>query len=231
MILRLSLCASLALAAALPAAADEGMFTFDNPPSKQLQQAYGFTPGREWLDHVRLASVRFNDGGSGSFVSPDGLMISNHHVGLGCIQNLSSEGKDYVGTGYLAASREQEPPCPGYEVNVLMNSEDVTARVLGVVKPEMSDKAARDARKAETARIENECNKRTGLRCDVITLYQGAVFHLYQYKKYTDVRLVFAPEQQAAFYGGDPDNFTFPRHDMDIAFFRAYENGAPARPP
>lgn len=227
---RLTLCAALALAAALPAAADEGMFTFDNPPTKQLQ-AYGFTPTREWLDHVRLASVRFNDGGSGSFVSPDGLMISNHHVGLGCIQNLSSQDKDYVGTGYLAPSREQEPPCPGYEVNVLMSTEDVTARVLGAVKAQMDDKAAHEARKAEIARIANECSRKTGMRCDVVTLYQGGVFHLYTYKKYTDVRLVFAPEQQMAFFGGDPDNFSFPRHDLDVAIFRAYENGRPAKSP
>src|SRR5262249_31722127 len=150
---------------------------------------------KDWLERVRLASVRFNDGGSGAFVSPDGLMISNHHVGLGCIQNLSSAEKDYVSTGYLAPARAQEPPCPGYEVNVLMNTEDVTPRVLGAVTAGMSDKAAHEARKAEIARIETECAKRTGQRCDVIPLYQGAVYHLYTYKKYTDVRLVFAPEQ------------------------------------
>jgi hypothetical protein len=231
LIARLSLSACLAAALAWPAAADEGMFTFDNPPARQLQQAYGFTPTREWLDHVRLASVRFNDGGSGAFVSPDGLMISNHHVGLACIQNLSSREKDYVGSGYLAPSRDQEPACPGYEVNVLMATEDVTARVLGAVKADMSDKAAHEARKAEIARIETGCAQKTGQRCDVVTLYQGGVFHLYTYKKYTDVRLVFAPEQEIAFFGGDPDNFTFPRHDLDVAIFRAYENGQPARSP
>jgi hypothetical protein len=130
------------------------MFTFDNPPTRQLQQAYGFAPSREWLDQVRLASVRFNDGGSGAFVSPDGLMISNHHVGLGCIQNLSSADKDYVSSGYLAPSRAEEPPCPGYEVNVLMETEDVTPRVLGAVSANMSDKVAHEARKAEIARID-----------------------------------------------------------------------------
>jgi hypothetical protein len=230
-IVRLSLCAGLVAALALPAAADEGMFTFDNPPRRQLQQAYGFTPSREWLDHVRLASVRFNDGGSGAFISADGLMISNHHVGLGCIQNVSSAEKDYVTHGFLAPDRAQEPPCPGYEVNVLMSTEDVTPRVLGAVSTGMSDKAAHEARKAEIARIETGCAAKTGQRCDVVTLYQGAVYHLYDYKKYTDVRLVFAPEQQIAFFGGDPDNFSFPRHDLDIAIFRAYENGLPARSP
>ncbi|HKN48998.1 MAG TPA: S46 family peptidase, partial [Actinomycetota bacterium] len=193
--------AALLAALALPAlaAADEGMWTFDSPPLKLLQEKYGFTPAREWLDKVRLASVRFNDGGSGSFVSPDGLMITNHHVGLGCIQNISTEQHDYVSEGFLAPSRDKEPACPGYEVNLLMAMEDVTPRVLGAVRAAMSDKEAGDARKAATARIEKECADRTGQRCNVITLYQGAEYQLYTYKKYTDVRLVFAPEQQTAF--------------------------------
>ena len=226
---RAALLAVLAVAAV--GGADEGMWTFDNPPRKVLQEKYGFTPTKEWLDKVRLASVRFMDGGSGSFVSADGLMITNHHVGLGCIQNISTQEADYVSEGFLAPSREQEPACPGYEVNVLVALEDVTSRVLGAVKASMTDKQAGDARRAASARIEQECAGRTGLRCDVIPLYQGGEYQLYTYKKYTDVRLVFAPEQQAAFYGGDPDNFTFPRHDLDVCLMRAYENGRPARPP
>ncbi len=222
--------ALLVLALAVPATADEGMWTFDNPPTRRLQEQYGFTPTQAWLDHVRLASVRFNDGGSGSFVSPDGLMITNHHVGLQCIQNLSTQEHDYVEEGYMAATRDKEPACPGYEVNVLMKTEDVTPRILGAVKPAMTDRQAGEARKAEIARVENECATKTGLRCNVVDLYHGGQYHLYQYKKYTDVRLVFAPEQQAAFFGGDPDNFTFPRHDLDIAIFRAYENGQPVKP-
>ena len=217
--------------AALSASADEGMWTFDNPPRQRLHDVYGFEPTREWLEKVRLASVRFNDGGSGSFVSKDGLMITNHHVGMGCIQNISTREHDYVSEGFLAPSRDQEPACPGYEVNLLVALEDVTARVLGAVVPAMSDKEAGEARKAATARIEKECADRTHQRCDVISLYQGAEYQLYTYKKYTDVRLVFAPEQQAAFFGGDPDNFTFPRHDLDVCIVRAYENGAPAKPP
>ena len=217
--------------AALSASADEGMWTFDNPPRQRLHDVYGFEPTREWLEKVRLASVRFNDGGSGSFVSKDGLMITNHHVGMGCIQNISTREHDYVSEGFLAPSRDQEPACPGYEVNLLVALEDVTGRVLGAVVPAMSDREAGEARKAATARIEKECADRTHQRCDVIPLYQGAEYQLYTYKKYTDVRLVFAPEQQAAFFGGDPDNFTFPRHDLDVCIVRAYENGAPAKPP
>jgi hypothetical protein len=228
---RLSTVLALLALASASAWAEEGMWTFDNPPLAQLQQRYGFTPTQAWLDHLRLASVRFMDGGSGSFVSPDGLMITNHHVGLRCIQNVSTAGKDLVKSGVFAASREQELPCPGYEVNVLTRIEDVSATVLGAVKPEMSDAQAREARKATSARLENECNARgSGLRCDVVSLYQGGEYHLYQYRKYTDVRLVFAPEQTIAFFGGDPDNFTYPRHDLDICLMRAYEGGQPAKP-
>jgi hypothetical protein len=212
------------------AAADEGMWTFDRPPSKQLAQKYGFEPTREWLDRLRLASVRFMDGGSGSFVSAEGLMITNHHVGLGCIQNVSTAGQDLVKAGFYAASREQEVACPGYEVNVLTRMEDVSGRVLGAVSPAMSDAQARAARKAAMAAIENECNAGSALRCNVVALYQGGEYQLYVYRKYTDVRLVFAPEQQTAFFGGDPDNFTFPRHDLDICLMRAYEAGKPVQP-
>ena len=226
---RAALLSGIVLVAA-PALADEGMWTYHNPPLAQLKAKHGFEPTQEWLDKVRLASVRFMDGGSGSFVSPDGLMITNHHVGLGCIQNVSSAENDFVKTGFHAATREKETACPGYEVNVLTAMEDVTGRVQGAVKPQMSDAEAREARKAATAAIENECAARTKLRCNVVSLYQGGEYQLYQYRKYTDVRLVFAPEQSMAFFGGDPDNFTFPRHDLDICLMRAYEGGKPVVP-
>jgi hypothetical protein len=207
--------------------ADEGMWTFDNPPLKQLKDRYGFQTTREWLDHLRLSSARFNDGGSGSFVSPHGLVLTNHHVALGQLQKVSSPAKDYAKDGFYARTEAEELKCPDLEINVLVGMEDVTARVRSAVKPGMSDEAALKARKAEIASIEKQSLERTGLRSDVISLYQGGEYWLYQYKKYTDMRLVFAPEQQIAFFGGDPDNFTYPRHDIDFALFRVYENGKP----
>jgi Peptidase S46 len=211
--------------------ADEGMWTFDNPPIKLLQERYGFTPTQQWLDHVRLSSVRFNDGGSGSFVSPHGLALTNHHVAFGQLQKVSTPQKDYVKEGFYARTPAEELKCPDLEVNVLRSMENVTAKVMGVVKRGMSDKDALDAQKAEIAKIERESLDSTGLRSDVISLYQGGEYWLYRYKKYTDLRLVFAPEQQSAFFGGDPDNFTYPRYDLDFALFRVYENGKPIETP
>ena len=219
---------SLVLLQTSAVTADEGMWTFDNPPAKQLQERYNFTPTQEWLDHVRLASVRFNDGGSGSFVSPHGLALTNHHVALGQLQKISTPQRDYVKDGFYARTQAEEVKCPDLELNVLIAMENVTARVLSVLKPGVSDKETIDARKAEIAKIEKESLDKTGLRSDVISLYQGGEYWLYCYKKYTDVRMVFAPEQQIAFFGGDPDNFTYPRYDLDMAIFRVYENGKPA---
>ena len=211
------------------AVADEGMWTFDNPPIKQLKEKYNFTPTQQWLDHIRLSSVRFNDGGSGSFVSPNGLVITNHHVALGQLQKISTAQKDYVKEGFYAKTQAEEVKAPDLELNVLVSMENVTDRIRGAVKPGMTDKQALDARKAEQAKIQKESLDKTGLRSDVVSLYQGGEYWLYRYKKYTDVRIVCAPEQQAAFFGGDPDNFTFPRHDLDFAFFRVYENGRPVQ--
>ena len=207
--------------------ADEGMWTFDNPPTKLIQQRYGFTLTQQWLDHVRLSCARLNDGGSGSFVSPDGLLLTNHHVARGQLQKSSTAERDYIRDGFYAATNDQEIKAPDLEVNVLQSMEDVTGRVNAAVKPGMSDDQAFKARNAVIAAIEAESLKATGLRSDVVTLYQGGEYWLYRYKKYTDVRIVFAPEQQAAFFGGDPDNFTYPRYDLDMALLRVYENGKP----
>lgn len=229
---RSSLLLSLLLAAAcwltsFRAAADEGMWTFDNPPLKQLRERYGFAPTQAWLDHIRLASLRLNDGGSGSFVSAHGLVLTNHHVARGQLQKISSPQKDYVKDGFYARTAAEELKCPDLEVNVLESVENVTSKVFGAVKPGMSDQEALNRRKVETARIEKESLEKTGLRSDVISLYGGGEYWLYRYKKYTDVRLVFAPEAQAAFFGGDPDNFTYPRYDVDMALLRVYENNKP----
>jgi hypothetical protein len=207
--------------------ADEGMWTFDNPPTKLLQEKYHFTPTQPWLDHVRLSCVRLNDGGSGSFVSPNGLLLTNHHVARGQLQKNSTKERDYVRDGFYAATPEQEMKSPDLEVNVLVSMENVTARVTAAVGKAKSQSEEFAARKAAIALIESESQKQTGLRSDVVTLYQGGEYWLYRYRKYTDVRLVFAPEQQTAFFGGDPDNFTYPRYDLDMAIFRVYDNGKP----
>jgi len=223
--LQLVLCATLLFPALLRA--DEGMWTFDNPPTKQLQAKYGFAPTREWLDHVRLASVRFNNGGSGSFVSPHGLVLTNHHIALEELQKNSTADHDYVKNGFYAATQDQEMKSPDLEINVLMSMEDVTRRVMDAVKSARTPEEEFAAHKAAIAEIERESEKKTGLRSDVVALYQGGEYWLYRYKKYTDVRIVFAPEEQIAAFGGDPDNFTFPRYDLDMALFRVYENGKP----
>ncbi len=208
--------------------ADEGMWLFNNPPQEQLKKDYNFTVTQPWLDHLRLGSVRFNNGGSGSFVSADGLTFTNHHVGRVCLQQLSTEKVDYITTGFYAQTQADEGKCPDLELNVLVGIEDVTAAVQDAAKPGMSDADAAQAQRQKMSALEKECSQKTGLRCDVVTLYGGAVYNLYRYKKYTDVRVVFAPEAQMAFFGGDRDNFEYPRYDLDITYFRVYENGKPA---
>src|SRR5579863_8111883 len=218
---------ALVLFCALPITAEEGMWTFDNPPLKQLKDKYNFSPDKAWLDHVRLSSVRLNDGGSGSFVSPHGLLLTNHHVARGQLQKNSTAEHDYIENGFYAATPEQEMKSPDLEVNILMSMENVTTRVQESLRNAKTPEQEFAARRSAIAGIERESQEKTGLRSDVVTLYQGGEYWLYRYKKYTDVRLVFAPEQQIAFFGGDPDNFTYPRYDLDMALFRIYENGKP----
>jgi Peptidase S46 len=221
--------ALFSLCLAFTARADEGMWLFNQPPREILRKQYEFEATDAWLEHLQKSSVRFNSGGSGSFVSADGLLISNHHVGADALQKLSSAGKNYVRDGFHARTQVEEVKCLDLELNVLQSIEDVTARVNAAVSADADPATAFQQRRKIIAQIEKESLDKTGLRSDVVTLWEGGAYHLYRYKRYTDVRLVFAPEQQIAFYGGDPDNFEFPRYDLDICLFRAYENGQPAR--
>src|SRR5829696_2270862 len=229
------LCSALLLALfglqTLPitALADEGMWTFNNVPRAEIKKKYGFEVTDEWLNKVRLASVRFNNGGSGSFVSPNGLVLTNYHIVEDIVGEVSTPEKDLAKEGFVAKTRAEEIKAPSLELNQLISIEDVTSRVTGAVKAGSTDADAFAARRAEIAAIEAESLKATGLRSDVVTLYQGGQYNLYRYKKYTDVRLVFVPEFQAAFFGGDPDNFNFPRFNIDMALVRAYENDKPVR--
>jgi hypothetical protein len=209
---------------------DEGMWLFNNPPLKQWKEKYHFEPTSEWLEHLQKASVRFNSGGSGSFVSANGLVITNHHVGADTLQKISTEQHNYLRDGFYAKAFADEIKSADLELNVLVSIEDVTQRVNAAVTPGLSADDAGKARANAIAQIEKESKEKTSLRSDVVTLYQAGVYNLYRYKRYDDVRLVFAPEQQIASYGGDPDNFEYPRFDLDVCMFRVYENGKPARP-
>ena len=227
--LRRSCAFGLALAVA-GLLADEGMWLFNQPPKDRLKKQYGFEVTGAFLDHLRLASVR-TTGASASLVSPNGLIFTNHHVASGCIQRLSSKERNYMANGFYATRSADELQCPGTEFYVLLRIEDVTARVNAGVQAQPGTPEANEQRRAAMSSIEKECAGKAGNRCDVVTLYSGALYHLYEYKKYSDVRLVFAPEFETAFFGGDPDNFTYPRYDLDITFLRAYENGRPAQTP
>ncbi len=221
------LCIVVMLGAGIYCFADEGMWLFNAFPKDKVQAQYGFAPDQAWLDHVRLSSARAPNGSS-SFVSPDGLIFTNHHIAQGCIHDLSTNGKDYMKSGFYAATRADEPKCPGVEFVVLEDIQDVTAKVNAAVTPGMAPADAGKAQRAAISSIEKDCSS-GDIRCDVVTLFSGAIYNLYKYKKYDDIRLVFAPEFDIAFFGGDPDNFEYPRYDLDISFFRAYENGEPAK--
>lgn len=210
--------------------ADEGMWTFDNPPLKQWKERYGFEPSQEFLDRVRLASPKIG-GASGGFVSPNGLIATNHHVASGYIERLSSKERDLLKTGFYAKTQADELKIPDASASVLASFDNMTERVHGAAKNAASDADAAAKRTAEISAIEKDCGTATGLRCEVISFYSGGEYWLYRFKRYTDIRLVMAPEEQAAFFGGDYDNFTFPRHDLDFTFLRAYENDKPASTP
>ncbi len=209
--------------------ADEGMWLFNGLPKSQLSEEYRFTPTDAWAEHVMRASVRFNSGGSASFVSSTGLVLTNHHVGADTLHKLSTPERNVFEDGFLAKTPAEELPAPDLELNQLAAVKDVTDRVMGALKDDMSAGEAMAARRAVMAEIEKESLDETGYRSDVVTLYGGARFHLYQYKKYTDVRLVWAPESGIAFFGGDADNFEYPRYCLDVCIFRVYEDDKPAQ--
>jgi hypothetical protein len=213
-----------------PIFADEGMWTFDNPPLKQWKERYKFEPSKEWLDKLRLASPKF-PGASGAFVSPNGLIATNHHVASSIIAKLSTKERDLMKTGFYAKSQADELKAQDAEISVLVSYDDITKRVHDAAKSGTSDADSAAKRSAEIANIEKECATLTGLKCEVVSLYSGGEYWLYRNKRYTDIRLVMCPEEQAAFFGGDYDNFTYPRYDLDFTFLRAYENGQPAKTP
>lgn len=208
--------------------ADDGMWTFDNPPLKQWKERYNFEPSKEWMDKLRLASVKF-PGASGVFVSPTGLIATNHHVASGFIERLSTKERDLLKNGYYARTQPDELKVPDGNVSILESYDNVTERVHNAANSGATDADKAAKRSAEVAAIEKDCP--AGLRCEVVSLYSGGEYWNYRFKRYTDVRLVMAPEEQIAFFGGDYDNFVYPRHDLDITFVRVYEKGKPASTP
>jgi hypothetical protein len=210
------------------ARADEGMWTFNNFPSDLVKARYGFAPSPEWLRKVRLSSARIAGGCSASFVSPTGLVMTNHHCVRECVQQLSTPQNDFIVKGFSATTAQQERQCPAMEINKLVEITDVTEQVTKATQGK-EGAAFRDAQRAEIARLEKDCSTAPDTRCDVVSLYQGGMYNLYKYQRFQDVRLVFAPEEAIAFFGGDPDNFEFPRYDYDVAFVRVYQDNKPAK--
>ena len=220
----------MCLALIQPLQAEEGMWTFDNFPSKAVAAKYGFTPSQPWLDHVRAASLRIAGGCSASFISPQGLVMTNHHCVVECVEQLSTPQQNLVETGFSAKTIAEERKCPAFELDQLVQIRDVTADIQGVLAGKAGDEANK-ALHAKEAELQQSCGSDASVRCDVVSLYHGGVYDLYRYKRYTDVRLVFAPEFTVAQFGGDPDNFNFPRFDVDIGLLRAYEGDKPAASP
>ena len=210
--------------------ADEGMWTFDNFPSRTVAAKYGFAPSQDWLNHVRLASLRIAGGCSASFISPEGLVMTNHHCVVECVEQISTPKDNFVDDGFIAKTDAEERKCPAFELDQLVEIRDVTKDVQGAIAGKTGHEANR-ALHAKEAELQQSCGSGENVRCDVVSLYHGGVYDLYHYKRYTDVRLVFAPEYAEAQFGGDPDNFNFPRFDFDIGLLRAYERGKPASSP
>ncbi len=219
------LCIVLSLSSV--AVAEEGMWLYNAVPKDKLKALYGFEPTQDWLDHMRLSSVKFG-GGSGSFVSPNGLVMTNHHIGAGCINAVSTTAKDYMKTGFYAPTPTEEVKCPNMTVQVLQGIEDITAKVNAALKDVPASDTARQ--RTTLTSLQNECGTASKLSCQAVSMYSGTMYFMYKYKPYNDVRLVFAPEYDMAFFGGDPDNFEYPRYDLDVTFLRVYEDNKPVHP-
>lgn len=217
--------------ASAPARADEGMWTVDDFPAARMKADYGWAPDQKWLDDVRASAVRLTGGCSASFVSGQGLILTNHHCVASCLFDNSTGADDLLDKGYVAARREDEKKCPGQQAEVVTKIEDVTGDIKAAIGS-LTGEALTKARDAKIAEIEKAgCADTATTRCQVVTLFGGGQYKLYTYRKYSDVRLVWAPEDRAATFGGDPDNFNFPRYSMDASFLRAYENGKPVATP
>lgn len=216
----------------LATSADEGMWTIDNFPSDQIADKYDVDINDKWLRSAQLATTRLENGCTGSFASSDGLILTNNHCTWGCIRNLSSETRNLSDEGFMATSRSEELQCPGQQISVLVDFDDVTSDIAGAIA-NLDDAAANEARKAKLTDLESECEESAEgkLSCEAVSLYNGGQYFIYKYKRYDDVRLVFAPELDIAAFGGDPDNFNFPRWCLDMSFLRAYEDGKPASTP
>jgi V8-like Glu-specific endopeptidase len=223
------LCLLLLAGISSAAVADEGMWTFDNFPKAVVKQKYGVDLDDAWLGRLQRSIARLEGGCTGSFVSPDGLVLTNHHCAMDCVSELSSASDNFVENGFNSGNRAGERQCPGGIVSTLSGIEDITAKVSAAIAG-LPDAKANEVRKQTLSKLEAACTK-GALACESVSLYQGGQYFLYKYKRYDDVRLVFAPEQAIAAFGGDPDNFNFPRWNLDFSLMRVYENGKPARTP
>jgi hypothetical protein len=227
----LSVALALVFVAGGLAHSDEGLWTYDKFPAAKVQAAYGFAPDAAWLERLRLGSVGLDSGCSAGLVSGEGLVLTAHHCVEDCILSVSGPGFDPHLDPMIAASPAEEQVCPGLNADIVTSITDVTAAI-SEARAGLSGEESVDARDAEIDRLVGECRDEVaGAHCEVVTLFGGGVYALYKYRRYSDVRLVFAPEAAAALFGGDPDNFNFPRYAYDVAFLRLYEKGEPAVTP